>query len=195
MTIHFRDLNGKVVEAWRRLLSRFDDRIIISQGDILTEKADAIVSPANSFGFMDGGIDAVYARRFPNVQQTLQTAINVNYQKELLVGQACIVPTFDKDIPYIISAPTMRVPGDISNTVNVYLAFRAVLKAIDSFNQANYGVGLIRSILCPGLGTLTGNMPPERSAYQIGKALTYNDEFPRTLYQASMNHLAMIGED
>ena len=26
--------------------------------------ADAIVSPANSFGFMDGGIDMVYSKRF-----------------------------------------------------------------------------------------------------------------------------------
>ena len=38
----------------------------ISEGDIFEggPEADAIVSPANSFGFMDGGIDMVYSRHF-----------------------------------------------------------------------------------------------------------------------------------
>jgi len=31
--------------------------ITISDSDILSFKADAIVSPANSFGYMDGGLD------------------------------------------------------------------------------------------------------------------------------------------
>ena len=58
-------------------------------------------------------------------------------------GSAVIIPTYDKDvstvqveptdnggvpIPYLISAPTMRVPEDVSDTVNAYLAFRAVLR-------------------------------------------------------------------
>ena len=54
-----------------------------------------------------------------------------------------IIPAYDKDlseidleddvnqgkpIKYLISAPSMRVPEDISNTVNSYLSFRAVLR-------------------------------------------------------------------
>ena len=57
-------------------------------------------------------------------------------------GSAVIIPSYDKDlsavqvkptdndglpIRYLISAPTMRVPEDVSDTVNAYLAFRAVL--------------------------------------------------------------------
>ncbi len=34
-----------------------------------------------------------------------------------------------KPIKYLISAPTMRVPEDVSDTTNSYLAFRAVLRA------------------------------------------------------------------
>ena len=34
-----------------------------------------------------------------------------------------------KQIKYLISAPTMRVPMDVSKTVNAYLAFRACLRA------------------------------------------------------------------
>ena len=32
-------------------------------------------------------------------------------------------------IKYLISAPTMRVPMDVANTANAYLAFRAIILA------------------------------------------------------------------
>lgn len=35
----------------------------------------------------------------------------------------------DQPIKYLISAPTMRVPEDIPNTVNAYLTFRAIILA------------------------------------------------------------------
>jgi hypothetical protein len=35
----------------------------IHRGSISEVAADALVSPANSFGFMDGGIDALYSSR------------------------------------------------------------------------------------------------------------------------------------
>ena len=61
-------------------------------------------------------------------------------------GDAVIIPAYDADeedrdeeklarcndgkpIKYLISAPTMRVPMTISDTVNSYLAFRAVILA------------------------------------------------------------------
>ena len=34
-----------------------------------------------------------------------------------------------KPIRYLVSAPTMRIPLDISDTVNTYLAFRGTLRA------------------------------------------------------------------
>ena len=43
-----------------------------SHPEILESSADAIVSPANSFGYMDGGIDLVYLHRFG---WELQTAL------------------------------------------------------------------------------------------------------------------------
>ena len=62
----------------------------------------------------------------------------VSYQ-----GDAIILPAYASDtefkpdknksegkqIKYLISAPTMRVPMDVSKTVNAYLAFRACLRA------------------------------------------------------------------
>ena len=34
-----------------------------------------------------------------------------------------------KPIRYLVSAPTMRIPLDVSDTVNAYLAFRGTLRA------------------------------------------------------------------
>ena len=61
-----------------------------------------------------------------------------------LQGQAVIIPAYDDKTPsseelrghnegvpikYLISAPTMRVPQCVDDTVNAYLAFRAVILA------------------------------------------------------------------
>ena len=39
-------------------------RSVVHRGSIFDVACDAVVSPANSFGFMDGGIDALYVDRF-----------------------------------------------------------------------------------------------------------------------------------
>ena len=83
---------------------------------------------------------------------------------ELPVGQAIVLPTEDVNIPFLVSAPTMRVPADISETVNVYLAFRAALIAVLAHNRTG---NPIRSLLVPGMGTGIGQVPPERAARQM----------------------------
>ena len=157
-----------MVDAWRIFFDGYSD-IEISCGDIFDLKADAIVSTANSFGFMDGGIDLAYSRRFGrNLQKNLQKIIREEYYGEIPVGNAVIIKTDHTNIRYLISAPTMRVPQDISETVNAYLAFRAVLIEVKRFNEKSCQG--INSILCPGMGTLTGNMSPTVCAIQMKKA-------------------------
>ena len=79
------------------------------------------------------------------MQRRLQAVLKENYNGELPVGQATIIKTFStndsskmfedpkfnegKLIKYLISAPTMRVPLNVTDTVNAYLAFRAVIIA------------------------------------------------------------------
>jgi O-acetyl-ADP-ribose deacetylase (regulator of RNase III) len=48
---------------------------------------------------------------------------------ELLVGQAMVLETGDRQIPFLISAPTMRIPTNfnIDTSVNAYLAMKAIL--------------------------------------------------------------------
>lgn len=169
MKIYLRDRNKALCDAWSfYFYEAIRDGIVdVSCGNIFDPgphmQADAIVSPANSFGFMDGGIDLVYTRYFgTELQANLQDCIK-QYGGELLVGNALMLEIPNSNsIKYLISAPTMRVPEDVSNTVNAYLAFRAVLTVAKHFD--------IQSILCPGLCTTTGKMSAIQCAYQMIEA-------------------------
>lgn len=178
LVIHLRDLGKPLVDAWNREFEGIPS-VHVSCGDIFSTKtghvavddpidikADAIVSPANSFGFMDGGIDAVYTHQFGDgLQQRLQAVIEQDFDGELPVGTAVVVPTMHEDIPWCISAPTMRVPRNVAETVNAYLSFRAALLAVIAHNAS--GLPAIKTILCPGLGTAIGQMPVARCARQM----------------------------
>ena len=188
--IFLRDRDEAIVEAWEALFHKYDN-IKISCGDIFDLEADAIVSPANSFGFMDGGIDLVYSEFFGwNLEKTLQENIQNMFYGEIPVGNATIIKTGNEKIKYLISAPTMRIPINVSNTVNAYLAFRASLIEVRKFNENNKEK--ISSILCPGLGTLTGRISPENCAIQmkyaydliIGNKIT----FPNNLHEAHLGY-------
>lgn len=184
MKLHIRDRNAGLVEALQREF-RGVPNVEVSCGDIFDTTADAIVSPANSFGFMDGGIDFAYSKRFGwDVQERLQDLLRKEHAGELPVGQAVIVETYATDIPWLVSAPTMRVPADVSATVNAYLALRAALLAVRRHDKQPR----IESVLCPGLCTSVGRMPPARAARQMAHAWavvelgqTYS---PRILAQA-----------
>lgn len=171
MKFYLRDRNAGLAEQWSRFFAEIPE-FEVSVGDIFAgPKADAIVSPANSFGFMDGGIDAVYLDRFhPQIQYRLQERIQKYFYGELPVGQATILATGDTDYPYLISAPTMRVPGVVKNTVNAYLAFRAVLIAVKKWNVSANTEPPINSVLCPGLGTAIGQIPYFACAKQMYEA-------------------------
>jgi O-acetyl-ADP-ribose deacetylase (regulator of RNase III) len=168
LLFELRDTSAEMVQAWQKHFMGIAN-VRISHGDIFESSADAIVSPANSFGYMDGGIDLVYLRRFGwELQTRLQTHLKTDHDGELPVGQATIVETFDTDIPYLISSPTMRVPMNVVNTVNAYLAFRAAIRAIKQHNRDQPGT--IQTVLCPGLCTAIGRMPAELAARQMAAA-------------------------
>jgi O-acetyl-ADP-ribose deacetylase (regulator of RNase III) len=150
------------------LFFKDDPDVECTAGDIFDVTADAIVSPANSFGFMDGGIDAVYSMRWPHIQKVLQEELLANHYGEMPVGSAVIVPTGDAAIPWCVSAPTMRVPMDIRGTVNAYLAFRAALIAVMRHNERC--PQKIKSVLSPGMGTAVGMMPVTIAAMQMHHA-------------------------
>lgn len=196
MKITLCDINDELIEAWRKLF-RGQAGIFTVKGDIIKQKCDAMASPGNSFGFMDGGIDFEFSKRFGwDLQKRLQQSIRLLPEGELLVGQAIIMETGDKYMPYIISAPTMRVPMDynISTSVNAYLAMKAILIKAKHHPAIN-------SIVIPGLCTGAGKMNPMIAAIQMRSAFneiileqrpSLGDLEAAQSYQEYLNHEGRI---
>jgi len=163
------DRTAALIRAWRHA---FADQpgVEIVEGDYFAEPADAMVSPANSFGIMDGGLDlAIRDQLGFEVQRRIQRAIIEQHHGELPIGAAVIVATDDPRWPHVVAAPTMRVPESVAATLNAYHAFRAILLEIKRWNAR--GTSLIRSLICCGLATGIGGMEPTRCALQQRQAL------------------------
>lgn len=159
------DDNFDLIEAWRESLRHASVSIV--HGDFFDISADAYVSPANSQGIMDGGIDLLLRSRFPGVDVRVQLEID-RRGGIIPVGEALIVETGDWDVSYLISAPTMEIPGSIVGTSNVYLAMRAILRSVQAFNRV--GSNAINSVAIPGLGTGVGRVSPYEASRQMAMA-------------------------
>jgi O-acetyl-ADP-ribose deacetylase (regulator of RNase III) len=154
------DVNPKMVAAWRATFEENPEVDIVS-GSMLSQQVSAWVSPTNSKGSMDGGLDAV-------IKKHLGAKIEVLVQKEIArlhggsmpVGYATCVET-GVDMPrYLISTPTMAGSSeDISDTLNVALACCAAFQSVHMQNARL--PGSIRAIALPGLGANTGKVPVE----------------------------------
>ncbi len=133
---------------------------------------DCMVSPANSFGLMDGGIDAAIIRFFGHaLMEKVQQRILEEYLGEQPVGTSLIVETGHSKHPFLAHTPTMRVPMSIAGTHNPYMAMWAMLLAVRHHNQR--AKQKIDSIACPGLGTGIGRVPYTEAARQM--ALAYDN--------------------
>ena len=107
MRIYLASVKPQLAKDWRQFCGDLDF-VSVHEGSIFDLQCDAVVSPANSFGFMDGGIDSLYSRRFGwHVQKRLQRLIQDEHHGELLVGAAEIVET-DAPIPFLIAAHDAR---------------------------------------------------------------------------------------
>jgi O-acetyl-ADP-ribose deacetylase (regulator of RNase III) len=168
VTYHLRDRGTDMVAAWQRHFAGVAD-VRPGSGDIFGEPVDAVVSPANCFGFMDGGIDRAYSSRFGwHVQDQLRALIRRDWDGELPIGLAVAVETGAADVRYLIAAPTVRAPVSVAQTLNAYLSFRAVLRAVLRHNERH--PGSIRAVACPGMGTGTGEMSAGICARQMRAA-------------------------
>ena len=187
-----------LAEAWERFCGDLEG-VRVHRGSLLDLSVDAVVSPANSFGFMDGGIDLRYSQKFGwKVQERLQAIIRERHDGELLIGTAEIVQTDDLQIPYVIAAPTMRVPMILRDSVNPYLAARAALLLV---KRGVFGEGPlvgepiaagVQSVAFPGLGTGVGQVDPNTCARQVRAAiedvLLGKHSFPASWADAQARH-------
>ncbi|MEO5928625.1 MAG: macro domain-containing protein [Candidatus Kapaibacterium sp.] len=179
--------------------------VTIHRGSILDLECDAVVSPANSYGFMDGGIDAIYTDHFGrDLEMRVRERIRDHHHGELLVGTADIVATGNTQIPYMIIAPTMRVPMALENSVHPYLAARAVFLLgkhgviSDGPAKGTKVADAIRTIAIPGLGTGVGRVGANTCAHQVRQAI--NDllleqyRMPESFADASIRHQLLYRE-
>jgi len=143
----------------------------VHEGSILDLEVDAIVSPANSFGFMDGGIDLLYSESLGwHIQDRLQEKICAYH-------------------------PTMRVPMVLQDTVNPYLAARATFLLRDHGIVREEGLetekvsNCVTSIAFPGLGTGVGRVDP----IAIEEFVLGEPRFPESWRDAQSTHQFLYG--
>lgn len=154
------DINAKMIQAWRGTFEE-NPEVEIVQGSMVDQPVSAWVSPTNSRGSMDGGLDLVIKNTLgAHIEKRLKQEIASRHGGVLPVGFATSIPT-DVNMPrYLISTPTMMGSSeDISDTLNVALACAAAFQAVHMQNTRE--PGSIRSVALPGLGANTGKVPVE----------------------------------
>lgn len=72
--------------AWQQVFADVKD-VEVVEGDYFERSVDAMVSPANSFGIMDGGLDlAIRDALGASIQRRVQQAIIERHHGEMPVG-------------------------------------------------------------------------------------------------------------
>ena len=93
------------------------------------------------------------------------------------VGTCMLVPTENKEHPWLAHTPTMRHPMDIRGTDNAYTAMWAMLNAVRQHNLSHeHHADKIKSVACPGLGTGCGRLKFEEAARQMALAWKHFQE-------------------
>lgn len=157
------DINSRLCAAWTHEFAPYP-AVNIRQGSIFDVEAAAIVSPANSFGIMDGGLDGKLRDFFGmEIERKVRTRIARDFHGELPAGMAIATETGNTQFPFLISAPTMRVPQEVSHTINAYLAMKAILTC--TLEDPRIG-----RVAIPGLCSLSGAMSPHLVARQMRAA-------------------------
>ena len=163
------DPNEAVCRAWASAFAKYPSVSIVSGYFESLPEFDCMVSAANSFGLMDGGVDLAISRFFGGqLMDRVQARILRDYLGEQPIGTSIIIETGHPRHPFVAHTPTMRVPMSISSTDNVYTAMWAMLLEVRRHNRASPLP--IRKVACPGLGTATGRVAPPEAARQMAIA-------------------------
>ena len=181
-------INEDLFEAFKKHFAQFPEVEVVFKSFEQTE-FDCVVSAANSFGLMDGGVDQCITDYFGvQMMKRVQAKVISDYYGEQPVGTSMIVrgtKEFDINtgmipkVKYVAHTPTMRIPMDIHQTRNVYSAMKAMLIAVEKHNEScttnvkmDLGyVSKINTVVCPGLGTNAGRVPAEEAAKMMSLAL------------------------
>ena len=151
--IYLIDINSEMITIWKRFFKNIPN-VNICNIDLHTflnqnSNIEAIVSPANSFGLMDGGYDKAIVDYYGlSVVQNVKQYILQNYFGEQPVGTAFTVPI--NETQYLIHSPTMRLPEIIGDSRVIYSCMRSTLIECMKNN--------IKSVVIPAFGGCTGQV-------------------------------------
>jgi O-acetyl-ADP-ribose deacetylase (regulator of RNase III) len=162
------DRNEGLCREWASAFFGNDDVKVLNADldDVVTgQDFEAIVSPANSFGIMDGGIDKPLAEAFPAVQANVTQTIEELWDGYLPVGAVAIVDTEDTRHPYLLVTPTMPYPKRVADPWIVYDVMRSLLGLADACG--------IETIAIPGLATATGGVDHKVAAHLMAVAFKH----------------------
>lgn len=123
----------------------------IKRGSLLEVDADVIVNPANSYGYMGGGVAGVI-RRFGG-DEIEKEAVS---KAPVPVGSAILTTAGKLKFKGVIHAPTMEEPAMKTTEEKVRKATRAALKLADEL--------CFKSVAFPGMGTGVGKVPKDIAA-------------------------------
>ena len=158
----------EMADAFKRVFGNTDNVDVVEKPFEAISEFDCMVSAANSFGLMDGGVDAAITAFFGTQLQTrVQNHIIREYLGEQPVGSAFVIETGDNHHPWLVHAPTMRVPLTIDGTDAVYNATWAALLAIFQHNKNATTDRKIKTVVLPAMGAGCGQVPFESVARQM----------------------------
>ena len=139
--------------------------IVVKRGDITNFSCDAIVNPANSYGFMGGGV-AGAIKRIGGIEIEKE-AIS---KAPIKVGSAIATTAGSLPCKYVIHAPTMKQPAMHIGVENVKLATKAALTLAENKN--------LKTIAIPGMGTGVGGVSYKAAAEAMTTiAKEFEDKF------------------
>ena len=154
MNVIIADHNKYVIQALKDYKPTFEWH----EGNPLAFDIDAVVSPANTAGIMNGGFDAALRRHFGN---TLEYRVRMSLkEKPIPVGEARAIQTADPKVKWLIVAPTVNITADgLSGheTVSYAAAYKSVLAA-HAAGAASLGM--------TGLGTGAGGLNIREAIFQ-----------------------------
>lgn len=199
-------INQDLFDAFKKHFAQFPEVEVVFKSFEQTE-FDCVVSAANSFGLMDGGVDQCITDYFGvQMMKRVQEAVIEEYYGEQPVGTSIIIrgnENIQEKNKFVAHTPTMRIPMDIHQTRNVYMAMKAMLIAVEQHNKrivygpthdTEYEKNKINSVVCPGLGTNTGRVSADHAAQQMATAYYHFKNPPSRIdwYYASQRHNEIV---
>ena len=126
-------------------------RLRLAEGDLTELKVDAIVNPANSYGVMGGGVAGAIRKK-----GGVEIEKEATKKAPIPLGEAVATAAGKLPCRFVIHAPTMTRPAELTSLENVKKATRAALECADKAG--------LKQIAFPGMGTGVGRVDPSDAA-------------------------------